>query len=165
METVSYTHLFSFSDSHQSALTSSVIKTISFDCVRAKFNSSFHMIKSPYLRTPSYIDRTIIIKSRIKSHTCTYTSSVHQMCIRDRANSILHSKLVILLQWHTVSLKVARNVYRCTAVSYTHLDVYKRQVFTPMYPGMGIYVFGTMSMPPTLQSATFKLKNGLHTKR
>ena len=39
--------------------------------------------------------------------------------------------------------------------SYNH-------VFTPMYPGMGIYGFGTMSMPPTLQSATFKLKNGLH---
>ena len=32
------------------------------------------------------------------------------------ANSILHSKLVILLQWHTVSLKVARNVYSCTVV-------------------------------------------------
>lgn len=32
--------------------------------------------------------------------------------------------------------------------SYNH-------VFTPMYPGMGIYGFGTMSMPPTLQSATF----------
>ena len=32
----------------------------------------------------------------------------------------------------------------------------------PMYPGMGIYGFGTISMPPTLQSATFKLKNGLH---
>jgi hypothetical protein len=31
-----------------------------------------------------------------------------------------------------------------------------------MYPGMGIYGFGTISMPPTLQSATFKLKNGLH---
>ena len=39
--------------------------------------------------------------------------------------------------------------------SYNH-------VFTPMYLGMGIYGFGTMSMPPTLQSATFKLKNGLH---
>ena len=39
--------------------------------------------------------------------------------------------------------------------SYNH-------VFTPMYPGMGIYGFGTMSMPPTLQSATFKLKNGLY---
>ena len=39
--------------------------------------------------------------------------------------------------------------------SYNH-------VFTPMYPGMGIYGFGTISMPPTLQSATFKLKNGLH---
>ena len=39
--------------------------------------------------------------------------------------------------------------------SYNH-------VFTPMYPEWGIYGFGTMSMPPTLQSATFKLKNGLH---
>lgn len=34
-------------------------------------------------------------------------------------------------------------------------------VFTPMYSGMEIYGFGAMSMPPTLQSATFKLKNGL----
>lgn len=36
-------------------------------------------------------------------------------------------------------------------------------VFTPMYStsGWGMYGFGTMSMPPTLQSATFKLKNGL----
>ena len=30
-----------------------------------------------------------------------------------------------------------------------------------MYPGMGIYGSGTLSMPPTLQSATFQLKNGL----
>lgn len=34
-------------------------------------------------------------------------------------------------------------------------------VFTPLYPGTGIYGFGTVSMPPALQSATFTLKNGL----
>ena len=36
------------------------------------------------------------------------------------------------------------------------------EIFRPnMYPGMGIYGSGTLSMPPTLQSATFQLKNGL----
>ena len=43
-----------------------------------------------------------------------------------------------------------------------HLNVtYDRASYTPMYPGMGMYGAGTLSMPPTLQSATFQLKNGL----
>ena len=47
------------------------------------------------------------------------------------ANSILHSKLVILLQWHTVSLKVARNVYSCTVVLLSKsLDMVTKKRFT-----------------------------------
>lgn len=43
-----------------------------------------------------------------------------------------------------------------------HLNVtYDRASYPPMYPGMGMYGAGTLSMPPTLQSATFQLKNGL----
>ena len=50
------------------------------------------------------------------------------------------------------------NVDPGTMSPYQHGEVF----VTDDYPGMGIYGFGTMSMPPTLQSATFKLKNGLH---
>lgn len=34
-------------------------------------------------------------------------------------------------------------------------------IYTPMYSGLGLGMYGFGSMPPTLQSATFKLKNGL----
>ena len=57
------------------------------------------------------------------------------------ANSILHSKLVILLQWHTVSLKVARNVYSCTVVLLSKsLDMVTKNVspFVKMSGTVGV---------------------------
>ena len=47
-----------------------------------------------------------------------------QMCIRDRYNTFLHRYLVIEL---INSLLVVSRKYGRSPVSYTHLDVYKRQ--------------------------------------
>ena len=50
-----------------------------------------------------------------------------EMCIRDRSNSS-NSRIKSTCKFALISSRVDQSVYRALSVSYTHRDVYKRQV-------------------------------------
>ena len=50
------------------------------------------------------------------------------MCIRDRAHAHFHAAAELLIKAWVFAANLAQSIIAKLSVSYTHLDVYKRQV-------------------------------------
>ena len=79
------------------------------------------------------------------------------MCIRDRVNRAAESKLSAALK---AKATLNHKTVSMEAVSYTHLDVYKRQMHYLFQEGRTVFKYAVSNMSDI--TATIAEKNGLN---